>query len=49
MPTIMEAVVKVTGEEKRIEESFLSAIKALSEANNDLEFYRLAMKAIEGP
>ena len=49
VPTIMEALAKVTGEDKRIEESFLSAVKALSEANNDPEFYRLAVKAIEEP
>jgi UDP-glucose 6-dehydrogenase len=46
VPTIMEEVAKVTGEDKRIVEGFLSAVKTLSEANEDPEFYSLALKAI---
>ena len=46
VPTIMEEVAKVTGEDKRAVEGFLSAVKALSEAHEDPEFYRLARKAI---
>jgi hypothetical protein len=42
----MEEVAKVTGEDKRMVEGFLSAVKALSDANDDPEFYKLAMKAI---
>ena len=49
VPTIMEEVAKVTGEDKRMVEGFLCAIKALSEANDDPEFYKLAMKAIGEP
>jgi len=49
VPTIMEEVAKVTGEDKRMMEGFLGAIKALSEANDDPEFYKLAMKAIGEP
>jgi hypothetical protein len=39
-------VAKVTGEDKRAVEGFLSAVKALSEANKDPEFYTLAVKTI---
>jgi hypothetical protein len=46
VPTIMDAVAKVTGEDKRAVEGFLSAVKALSEANKDLELYTLAVKTI---
>jgi hypothetical protein len=42
----MDAVAKVTGEDKRAVEGFLSAVKALSEANKDLELYTLAVKTI---
>jgi UDP-glucose 6-dehydrogenase len=45
VPTIMEEVARVTGEDKRAEESFLAAIKTLAQANNDPEFYQLAVKA----
>ena len=46
VPTIMDEVARVTGEDKRAVEGFLSAVKTLSEANNAPEFYTLAMKAI---
>ena len=46
VPTIMDGVAKVTGEDKRAVEGFLSAVKALSEANKDPEFYTLAVKII---
>jgi uncharacterized protein (DUF1778 family) len=46
VPTIMDGVAKVTGEDKRAVEGFLSAVKALSEANKDPEFYTLAVKTI---
>jgi len=46
VPTIMEEVAKVTREDKRMVEGFLAAVKALSEADGDPEFYKLAMKAI---
>jgi hypothetical protein len=46
VPTIMYAVAKVTGEDKRAVEGFLSAVKALSEVNKDPEFYTLAVKTI---
>ena len=46
VPTIMDEVARVTGEDKRAVEGFLSAVKTLSEANNAPEFYTLAVKAI---
>jgi len=49
VPTIMEAVAKVTGEDKQVVEGFLSAVKTLADANKDPEFYQLARKVIGEP
>ncbi len=49
VPTIMEAVAKVTGEDKQVVECFLSAVKTLADANKDPEFYQLARKVIGEP
>jgi hypothetical protein len=46
VPTIMDEVARVTGENKRAVEGFLAAVKTLSDSNNDPEFYTLAVKAI---
>ena len=46
VPTIMEEVARVTGEDKRAVEGFLSAVKTISEVNEDPEFYRVAVKAL---
>jgi hypothetical protein len=46
VPTIMDEVAKVTGEDKRAVEGFLSAVKTLAKLNDDPEFYTLAVKAI---
>ncbi|MFQ5902189.1 MAG: hypothetical protein ACE5JO_00705 [Candidatus Binatia bacterium] len=46
VPTIMDEVARVTGEDKRAVEGFLSAVKTLSELNKDPEFYSLAVKAV---
>ncbi len=46
VPTIMDEVARVAGEDKRAVEGFLSAVKTLSKLNNDPEFYNLAVKAI---
>ena len=43
VPTIMNEVARVRGEDKQAVEGFLSAVKALSELNNDPEFYKLAV------
>jgi hypothetical protein len=45
VPTIMEEVAKVTGEDKRAVEGFLSAVKTLSRENDDAELYKLAVNA----
>jgi len=46
VPTIMNEVVRVTGEDKRVVEGFLSAVKTISEVNEDPEFYRVAVEAL---
>ena len=46
VPTIMDEVARVTGEDKRAVEGFLSALKTISEVNEDPEFYRVAVKAL---
>lgn len=47
VPTIMEEVAKVTGDDKRAVEGFLSAVKTLSRENDDPELYKLAVNASE--
>ena len=47
VPTIMEEVARITGEDTRAVEGFLSAVKTLSQLHNDPEFYTLARKAIQ--
>ncbi len=47
VPTIMDEVARVSGEDTRAVDGFLSAVKALSQLHNDPEFYNLAMKAIK--
>jgi uncharacterized protein (DUF1778 family) len=47
VPTIMEEVTKVTGDDKRAVEGFLSAVKTLSRENDDPELYKLAVNASE--
>jgi hypothetical protein len=46
VPTIVEEVAKVTGEDQRVVEGFLSAVKTLSASHDDPEFYALAVKAL---
>lgn len=46
VPTLMDGVARVTGEDKRAVEGFLSAVKTLSKLNKDPEFYNLAVKAV---
>jgi hypothetical protein len=45
VPTIMEEVARVTGEDKQALEGFLSAVKTLSQENDDPELYALAVAA----
>ncbi len=47
VPTIMEEVARITGEDTRAVDGFLSAVKTLSQLHNDPEFYILARKAIQ--
>jgi len=46
VPTIMDEIVKIKGDDKRAVEAFLSAVETLSRVNQDPEFYNLAVKAI---
>jgi UDP-glucose 6-dehydrogenase len=47
VPTIMEEIAQITGEDSRAVDSFLSAVETLSQLHNDPEFYAMAKKAIE--
>ena len=47
VPTIMEEVGQITGEDTQAVESFLSAVETLSQLHHDPEFYAMAKKAIE--
>lgn len=49
VPTIMEAVAKVTREDTHLVEGFLAAVKTLADENKDPEFYRLAKRVIGEP
>lgn len=46
VPTIMDEVARVTGEDKQAVEGFLSAVKTLSQVHEDPELYDLAVKAL---
>jgi UDP-glucose 6-dehydrogenase len=46
VPTIMNEVASIKGEDKRAVEAFLSAVETLSKLNKDPEFYNLAVNAV---
>jgi hypothetical protein len=46
VPTIMDQVASIKGEDKRAVEAFLSAVETLSKLNKDPEFYNLAVNAV---
>jgi hypothetical protein len=46
VPTIMDEVANLKGEDKRAVEAFLSAVETISKLNKDPEFYNLAINAI---
>jgi hypothetical protein len=46
VPTIMDEVARMKGEDKRAVEAFLSAVETLSKLNKDPEFYNLAVNAV---
>jgi len=46
VPTIMDEVASIKGEDKRVVEAFLSAVETLSKINKDPEFYNLAANAV---
>jgi hypothetical protein len=47
VPTIMDEVAGIKGEDKRAVEAFLSAVKTLSKLNKDPELYNLAINAVK--
>jgi hypothetical protein len=46
VPTIMDKVAGIQGENKRAVEAFLSAVETISKLNKDPEFYNLAINAV---
>ena len=46
VPTIMDEVASVKGQDRRAVEAFLSAVETLSKLNKDPEFYNLAVNAL---
>jgi len=46
VPTIMDEVARIKGEDKRAVEAFLAAVETLSKLNKDPEFYSLAVNAV---
>jgi hypothetical protein len=47
VPTIMDKVASIKGEDRRAVEAFLSAVETLSKLNKDPEFYKLAVNAVK--
>jgi hypothetical protein len=46
VPTIMDQVAGIQGEDKRAVEAFLSAVETISKLNKDPELYNLAINAV---
>src|SRR4030095_3852221 len=46
VPTIMDEVARIKGEDKRAVEAFLSAVETISKLNKDPELYNLAINAV---
>ena len=46
VPTIMDEVASIKGEDKRAVEAFLSAVETISKLNKDPELYNLAINAV---
>ena len=47
VPTVMEEITQITGEDTRGVESFLSDVETLSQLHNDPELHAIAKKVIE--
>ncbi|MGH7551533.1 MAG: hypothetical protein ACREMQ_00720 [Longimicrobiales bacterium] len=48
VPTIMDEIARIKGEDKRAVEAFLAAVETISKLNKDPEFYNLAINAVRG-
>jgi hypothetical protein len=46
VPTIMEEIAQITGEDSRAVDSFLSAVETLSQLHDDPEFYAIAKEVL---
>jgi hypothetical protein len=46
VPTIMDEVASIKGEDRRAVDAFLSAVETLSKVNEDPEFYKTAVRAV---
>jgi hypothetical protein len=46
VPTIMDEVARIKGEDKRAVEAFLLAVETISKLNKDPELYKLAINAV---
>jgi hypothetical protein len=47
VPTIMDEVARIKGEDTRAVDAFLAAVKTLSKVNEDPEFYDIAARAVK--
>jgi hypothetical protein len=47
VPTIMDELASIKGEDKRAVDAFLSAVETLSKVNEDPEFYNLAVRSVK--
>ncbi len=47
VPTIMDELASIKGEDRRAVDAFLSAVETLSKINEDPEFYNLAVRAVK--
>ena len=46
VPTMMDEVARISGEDARAVDEFLAAVKTLSQENNDSDFYSLAVQSL---
>ena len=47
VPTIMDELASIKGEDRRAVDAFLSAVETLSKVNEDPEFYNLAVRSVK--
>jgi hypothetical protein len=47
VPTIMDEVARIKGEDRRAVDAFLAAVETLSKVNEDPEFYNIAVRSVK--